>query len=69
MSNQIYLNIEKPGLHEIQFSMREDGFEFDKFILTTNVDYKPKEEGPEPIVAQGILPTPFPKAEAPYIAQ
>ncbi|MFG6686783.1 hypothetical protein ACGK9U_09395 [Mariniflexile sp. HNIBRBA6329] len=63
--NQIYLDIEKPGLHEIQFSMREDGFEFDKFILTTNVDYKPKEEGLEPIVAQGILPTPFPKVEAP----
>ena len=25
----IYLDIEKSGLHEIAFSMREDGFEFD----------------------------------------
>ena len=44
----IYLEIEKPGLHEIQFSMREDGFEFDKFVLTK--DYKkPEGFGPEEI--------------------
>jgi hypothetical protein len=30
----IYLDIKKAGMHDIQFSMREDGFEFDKFILT-----------------------------------
>ena len=29
----IYLDIEQPGNHDIQFSMREDGFEFDKFVL------------------------------------
>ncbi|MCK5564269.1 MAG: DUF5060 domain-containing protein [Planctomycetes bacterium] len=34
--HKIYLDIEKAGPHIIQFSMREDGFEFDKFILTTN---------------------------------
>ena len=28
----IYLDISTPGEHEIQFSMREDGFEFDKFL-------------------------------------
>jgi len=33
---QIWLDIETPGLHTIMFSMREDGFEFDKFLLTTN---------------------------------
>jgi len=37
---QIYLDIDKPGLHTIQFSMREDGFKMDKFLLTPNVDYK-----------------------------
>lgn len=30
----IYLDIPTKGLHTISFSMREDGFEFDKFILT-----------------------------------
>ena len=33
---QIWLDIDKPGLHTIMFSMREDGFEFDKFLLTPN---------------------------------
>lgn len=32
----IFLDIDKAGHHEILFSMREDGFEFDKFILTRN---------------------------------
>lgn len=31
---KIYLDIEQAGEHDIQFSMREDGFEFDRFILT-----------------------------------
>ena len=30
----IYIDISEPGVHDIQFSMREDGFEFDKFILS-----------------------------------
>lgn len=42
---QIYLDIDKKGLHDIQFSMREDGFEFDKFILTKDSSYKPKDLG------------------------
>lgn len=39
---QIYLDINSSGIHDIQFSMREDGFEFDKFILTTDSNYLPK---------------------------
>lgn len=31
---KIYLDIESAGEHDIQFSMREDGFEFDRFVLT-----------------------------------
>lgn len=31
---KIYLEIEEPGVHKIQFSMREDGFAFDKFVLS-----------------------------------
>ncbi|MGB5942947.1 MAG: DUF5060 domain-containing protein [Leeuwenhoekiella sp.] len=38
----IYLNIDKPGEHIISFSMREDGFELDKWIMTQNADLIPK---------------------------
>ena len=31
---QIWLDVETPGVHEVLFSLREDGFEFDKFILS-----------------------------------
>lgn len=37
----IYLDIPTAGKHQIQFSMREDGFRMDKFLLTTNKDFKP----------------------------
>jgi hypothetical protein len=45
----IYLEIYKPGEHEIQFSMREDGFEFDKFVLTKAYE-SPAGNGPEELV-------------------
>lgn len=32
---RIFLEVKEPGIHIIQFSMREDGFAFDKFVLTT----------------------------------
>ncbi|MFD1316398.1 hypothetical protein [Namhaeicola litoreus] len=62
---EIYLDIAKAGIHDIQFSMREDGFEFDKFILTTYINFLPIADGPKPIVSQGILPSPFPIVEMP----
>lgn len=37
----IYLDFEKTGQHEITFSMREDGFEFDKFLLTLDKSFVP----------------------------
>jgi hypothetical protein len=37
----IFLDIPAAGMHTVQFSMREDGFEFDKFILTTDRDFVP----------------------------
>lgn len=55
----IYLDIDKAGIHEITFSMREDGFEFDKFILTTNRDYVPEGKGPDVLVKTGALPPAF----------
>ena len=40
----IFLEIEKPGVHKVKFSMREDGFRFDKFLLTLDRDFKPRPE-------------------------
>lgn len=61
----IFLDIENVGIHTIEFSMREDGFEFDKFILTQDTNYVPVEKGPKTIVVEGVLPPPFPDCEAP----
>ncbi|MCV9386668.1 hypothetical protein [Reichenbachiella ulvae] len=62
----IYLDILKPGIHDIQFSMREDGFEFDKFILTKDRYYKPEGTGPK-VVANAALPDAYPAVPAPKI--
>ncbi len=35
---KIFLEVKEPGIHIIQFSMREDGFAFDKFVLTTKYE-------------------------------
>lgn len=37
----IYLDIEEAGEHTVQFSMREDGFEFDRWLLTSDPNYVP----------------------------
>ena len=56
----LYLIVEKPGEHEIMFSMREDGFEFDKWLMTTDADFRrPSDAGPAPMVASGTTPTGF----------
>ncbi len=34
----IYLEVKEPGLHTIMFSMREDGFEMDKWLMSTDKD-------------------------------
>ena len=57
----IYLDIEKAGIQEIVFSMREDGFEWDRFLLTNKKDYIPEGIGPESKLASGKLPEPFPE--------
>lgn len=38
----VLLSIPEPGLHTIQLSMREDGFELDKFILTKDFTFLPE---------------------------
>ncbi len=59
---KIWIDIPNPGLHHIHFSMREDGFEFDKFILTTTKpDQKspPQASGPKSLLKKGTLPPVF----------
>jgi len=55
----IYLDIDKPGVNDITFSMREDGFEFDKFILANDTLFRPEGFGTEVNLYKGVLPSPF----------
>ncbi len=67
--HQIFLDIDTAGEHIIQFSMREDGFEFDKWLMTTDRDFiRPLDAGPNSLVLAGELPEPFPAQEAPPLA-
>ncbi|MFC1766647.1 DUF5060 domain-containing protein, partial [Planctomycetota bacterium] len=65
---KIYLDVEA-GLHEITFAMREDGFEFDKFLMTKDRDFeRPADAGPAVRVKQGTVPPPFPVVAAAAVA-
>lgn len=47
IEDAIFLDIDKAGEHTIQFSMREDGFEFDKWLMTKDRDFiRPEGLGP-----------------------
>ncbi|MEL6107249.1 MAG: DUF5060 domain-containing protein, partial [Planctomycetota bacterium] len=37
-----YLDVKEAGVHTVQFSMREDGFAFDQFLLTRDRKYRPE---------------------------
>ena len=39
----LFLEVEEAGEHTIQFSMREDGFEFDQWMMTTDADFEAPE--------------------------
>ena len=63
---KIHLDVTAAGDHEILFSLREDGFEFDKFFLTTNREFpRPEDSGPTPRVKSGTLPPAFAAVAAP----
>lgn len=54
------LDVPTEGLHDIQFCMREDGEEFDRFILTTDSLYSITDGiGPDVTMYKGKLPKPF----------
>ncbi len=58
--HEIYLDVETAGEHTISFSMREDGFEFDRWLMTNNVDFRrPQDAGPKTNVKVGKLPGAF----------
>ncbi len=51
--HQIWLDVEKPGLHTVMVSMREDGFEIDKILLTQQEKMPiPTDSGPAERVKQ-----------------
>lgn len=59
--HKIFLDIEKPGVHQVMFSMREDGFEFDRWLMTKDKDFvRPEDAGPKSRVLRGKMPAPFP---------
>jgi len=57
---KLFLNVDKPGLHVIAFSMREDGTEFDKWMMVREKKASVTGPGPAPRVKTGKLPKPFP---------
>ena len=62
---RIFLEVDQPGEHTIHFSMREDGFEFDKWLMTTEREFRrPLDGGPQPIAKAGELPKSFPLVAA-----
>jgi hypothetical protein len=61
---QLFLDIEKAGEHEVMFSLREDGFEMDAFVLARNHNFTPEGQGPAVKVKTGSLPPAFPEVPA-----
>ncbi|MBT3199806.1 MAG: DUF5060 domain-containing protein [Phycisphaerales bacterium] len=56
---KLFLNVKKPGLHAIMFSMREDGTEFDKWMMVKEKKTAVKGHGPASRVKMGKAPKPF----------
>ena len=48
-AQKIFINVPTAGVHTISFSMREDGFEMDKFVLSKTYT-KPVGSGPEEVL-------------------
>lgn len=54
---KLWLDVTKAGSHVIHLSMREDGCEVDRFVLTTNEDFvAPTNRGPAVKLKSGVLP-------------
>ena len=57
ITNGIYLDL-TAGQHTIMIAMREDGFELDRFLLTTNSAYFPTGVGPDESPHTPVIPPP-----------
>ena len=49
--NTIFIEVKTAGEHVVEFGMREDDFELDKWLLTTDEGYTPEGSGPDERVA------------------
>lgn len=47
-SSPAYLDIPEAGVYTVMYSMREDGMEFDRFLLTKDASFKQPEQSPGP---------------------
>ncbi len=63
-AQRIFINVPSAGVHTISFSMREDGFEMDKFVLSKAYN-KPNGNGPAAILADSDCGTPPPPPPPP----
>jgi hypothetical protein len=61
--HQLYLDVEEPGEHRILFSMREDGTEFDKWMMTRERLEGVEGTGPATRLARGTLPAAYAMAQ------
>jgi len=61
--HKLFLDVANAGEHVIAFSMREDGTEFDKWLMTTEKRTGIEGAGPAPRLKRGTLPQPFPVPE------
>jgi hypothetical protein len=62
---KLFLNVEEPGEHVIMFAMREDGTEFDKWMMMREKKASVAGPGPTPRVKKGTPPKPFPAVKSP----
>ena len=58
VAHEIWIDVPTAGEHTISFSMREDGFEFDRFLMTMDREMpRPADAGPATVLKSGKAPT------------
>jgi len=57
VAHEIWIDVPTAGEHTISFSMREDGFEFDRFLMTMDREMpRPGDAGPATVLKSGSAP-------------
>ena len=57
---QLYIDVDTVGSQTIQISMREDGFQLDKWVMSRDINYVPTGMGPKSVSRNVEPPPPFP---------